>query len=93
MPKADFERAGVFELLVMMTASVVQPMTFKEVRDETKVCGLIVNVDGPGPAGDGVFLDRDMRGLTLSSTRPKDGMACMAHWAKQRGLRIRWKAF
>ena len=78
---------------MMAAASAVQPMTFEEVRRQTKACGLIFNVDGPGPAGDGVFLDEDMRGLTLSSTRPRDGMACMARWAKQRGLRTRWKAF
>ncbi len=80
-------------LLAIAAASAVQPMTFKEVRDQTKTCGLVFNVDGPGPVGDGVFLDEDMRGLTLSSSRPKDGMACMAHWAEQRGLRVQWGAF
>jgi hypothetical protein len=80
-------------LLAMASASVTQPMTFKEVRDQTKVCGLVFNVDGSGSAGDGVYLDSNMLGLTLSSTRPKDGMACMANWARRRGLHIRWKAF
>ena len=83
----------MFGMLAMAAASAVQPMTFAEVREQTKLCGLIFNVDGPGPAGDGVLLDKDMLGLTLSSTRPKAGMTCMARWALRRGLHIRWKAF
>ena len=93
IPEAELEGIDMIGLLAMATASVAQPMTFKEVRDQTKVCRLVFNVDGSGPAGDGVYLDSDMRGLTLSSTRPKDGMACMANWARQRGLHVRWKAF
>ena len=76
-----------------MAISAVEPTTFKEVGDQTKICGIVFNVDGPGPAGDGVLIDRDMRGLTLSNTRAKPGMRCMARWAKQRGLRVRWKSF
>jgi hypothetical protein len=87
------EEIGLFGLLAMAAVSAVQPMTFKEIRSQTKVCGLIFNVDGPGPAGDGAFLDNDMLGLTLSSIRPKDGIVCMARWAKRRGLVVRWKAF
>ena len=83
----------MFGFFVMAAASVVQPMTFKAVQQQTRACKLIFNVDGSGPAGDGVFLDKDMRGLTLSSTRSEEGMACMARWAKQRGLRIRRKPF
>ena len=84
-------------MLLLFAALVAQPQpvwwnAFKQEHDR---CGLVFNVDGPGPAGDGVMVEKDYSALILSRSRsrPSKPIACIAAWAKRNGIRVRYKDF
>ncbi len=58
-------------------------------------CGLVFNVDGPGPAGDGILIEKEYSGLILSSShkRPRKPIECIDMWARKHGLKVRYKNF
>ena len=55
-------------------------------------CGIVLNVDA-FPAGDGVLIEKDNRGLILDNNRarPRKPIQCIARWAKKRGLKVRYR--
>jgi hypothetical protein len=65
---------------------------WSEFQREYKRCGVIFNVDGPGPAGDGILIEKDFSGLILSRSRarPRKQIDCIASWAKKRHVRVRY---
>jgi hypothetical protein len=53
---------------------------------------VIFNVDGPGPAGDGIWFEKDYSGLILSRSiaRAQEPIKCVALWAKAHKLAVRY---
>lgn len=86
---------GMLVLLAALTGASTYPAWWVDFQQAYKRCGLVFNVDGPGPAGDGVDLEEDYSGLILSSDqqRPQKSIECIAQWAKSRGLKVRYRNF
>jgi hypothetical protein len=81
-------------LLLAALAASPQPAWWADFQRAYKVCGLVFNVDGPGPAGDGVLIEKDFSGLIMSrSHHPQKPISCIAKWAKTRGLKVRYRQF
>ena len=84
--------------MFMLFAALVSqhpPAWWNDFKREHDRCGLVFNVDGPGPAGDGVLIEKDYSGLILSRNpaRPRKPINCIAEWAKRQGLKVRYKDF
>jgi hypothetical protein len=79
----------VFAALIMQ-----HPPWWNDFKREYKRCGLVFYVEG-NPAGDGVLIDRDNRGLLLSSSpkRSRKPIDCIGAWAKKHGLKVRYQRF
>jgi hypothetical protein len=65
---------------------------WRDFQTEYKRCGVIFNVDGPGPAGDGIWFEKDYSGLILSRSiaRAQEPIKCVALWAKAHKLAVRY---
>jgi len=84
-------------MLLLFAALVSQqrPVWWSAFEREHDRCGLVFNVDGPGPPGDGVLIEKDFSGLILSrsSARRRGPINCIAAWAKKNGIKVRYKNF
>jgi hypothetical protein len=84
-------------MLVLFAALVAQPQPawWNAFKQQHNRCGLVFNVDGPGPPGDGVLIEKDYRGLILSrrSARARKPLDCIATWARKNGIKVRYKNF
>lgn len=78
-------------LLAALGSWPPQVSWWKDFQREYKRCGVVFNVDGPGPAGDGILFDKDFSGLILSrsTARPRKPIDCVALWAKRHKVRVR----
>jgi hypothetical protein len=68
------------------------PPWWRDFRLAYNRCGIVMNVDAY-PAGDGVLIEKDYRGLILDSSRarPRKPIQCIASWAKRRGLKVPYR--
>ena len=82
-------------MLFAALASQPQPVWWDAFKRERDRCGLVFNVDSPGPSGDGVLVDKDNGRLILSRKkgRPRKPIACVAAWAKRNGIKVRYENF
>ena len=85
-------------MLVLLAAATVWPphvWWWSDFQRAYQQCGIVFNVDGPGPAGDGVLIENDGSGLTLSRNRrrPAKPIQCIGVWASQAGLKVRYRNF
>ena len=82
-------------LLLATLAASPYPVWWSDFQHAYKRCGVVFNVDGPGPAGDGVLIEEGFTGLVLSSDphRPQKPIHCLALWAKTAGLKVRYREF
>ncbi|WP_375248300.1 hypothetical protein [Sphingomonas sp.] len=82
-------------LLLAALAASPHPAWWADFQQAYKRCGLVFNVDGSGPAGDGVLIEEDFSGLILSSDRrrPQKPIGCIAQWAQTAGIKVRYKSF
>jgi len=82
-------------LLLAAVAASHHPVWWADFQRAYKRCELVFNVDGSGPAGDGVLIEEDLSGLILSSDRhrPRKTIGCIARWAKTAGVKVRYCRF
>ena len=68
---------------------------WKTFQGEYHRCGVVFNVDGPGPVGDGITFDENFEGLVLNTSRKRDqkSLACVARWARKHGIGVRYRRF
>jgi hypothetical protein len=68
---------------------------WRDFQQEYKRCGVVFNVDGPGPVGDGITFDDNFEGLILSTKRKRGqkSLACVARWARKQGIAVRYRGF
>lgn len=81
-------------MVSIMARAEFTPVTRVELSRQLDKCGLVFNVDA-FPPGDGVLLGREGRTILLSHNRhrPRRKIDCVAHWAKKRGLKVRYGDF
>jgi hypothetical protein len=84
--------------MFMLFAALVSsdpPVWWNDFKREHDRCGLVYNVDGHGPPGDGVLFEKDYSSLVLSRSpvRPREPIRCIAAWAKKHGLKVHYKNF
>ncbi|WP_169476136.1 MULTISPECIES: hypothetical protein [unclassified Novosphingobium] len=82
-------------LLIALSTASPRPIWWADFQRAHKRCGLVFNVDGPGPGGDGVIIEEHFTGLILSNDRrrPQKPIRCIAKWAKSTGLKVRHRHF
>ena len=81
----------MFVAIALLTAvPSTLPFSQREWRETALRCGLVFNVDGSGPAGDGTQLDRDQKGFTISRRLRPDRRRCFTQWVRRKGLRVRY---
>jgi hypothetical protein len=87
------DSAGMFLLLIALAASwPPQVWWWKDFQTEYKRCGVTFNVDGPGPAGDGILIAKDYSGLIVSrnTARAQKPIKCIVAWSKKHKLPVRY---
>jgi hypothetical protein len=82
-------------LLAALAGANTHPAWWGDFQQAYKNCGLVFNVDGSGPVGDGVIIEEDFTGLILSTDqqRPQKPIGCIAQWAKEHGIKVRYRNF
>jgi hypothetical protein len=82
-------------LLLAALATSPRPIWWTDFQNAYKRCGLVFNVDGPGPAGDGVIFQEDFNGVVLSSNRrrPQKPIRCIGRWARSTRIKVRYRNF
>ena len=82
-------------LLFAVIVAQPQPAWWPAFKKEYKRCGLVFNVDGSGPPGDGVLIEKDYSGLIVSrsNARAQKPLVCIAAWAKKSGIKVRYENF
>lgn len=82
-------------LLLAAVAASPYPAWWADFQRAYERCGAVFNVDGSGPAGDGVLIEEDFSGLILSIDRhrPQKPIGCLAQWAKTTRLKVHYRKF